>query len=70
REKARDYFLRAVSVFTEIGNEVELARTFRAYSTSVGLVPELAANEMILREASEMDKRAEEIFRRLNMPKV
>lgn len=70
REKARDYFLRAVSVFTEIGNEVELARTFRAYWTSVGLVPELAANEVIRREAAEMDKRAEEIFQRLNMPKV
>jgi hypothetical protein len=66
--KARDYFLRAIKIFEEIGNEVELARSYRAYAVVVRQVPELANDPDTLIEAEEMDRLADLVFRKLQVP--
>jgi len=62
---AREYFDRAVAIFEQSGNEVELARTFKTYSRFLRKNPELAENDEVQREAGDMDARAEAIFQRL-----
>jgi len=62
---AREYFDRAVAIFEQSGNEVELARTFKTYARFLRKNPELAADEDIAREATEMDTRADDIFAKL-----
>ena len=64
---AREYFDRAVAIFEQSGNEVELARTFKTYARFLRKNPELAGNEEVQKEASTMDVRAEAIFGRLQL---
>jgi tetratricopeptide (TPR) repeat protein len=65
--KARDYFLRAIKIFEEIGNEVELARSYRSYAAVVRQVPDLLNDEDTRIEAEEMDRLADLVFRKLQM---
>ncbi len=62
---AREYFDRAVAIFEQSGNEVELARTFKTYARFLQRNPELAKDSQAQREATEMEARADSIFRRL-----
>ena len=66
--KARDYFLRAIKIFEEIGNEVELARSYRAYAAVVRQVPDLLNDDDTRIEAEEMDRLADLVFRKLQVP--
>lgn len=66
--KARDYFLRAIKIFEEIGNEVELARSYRAYAAVVRQVPDLLNDADTRIEAEEMDRLADLVFRKLQVP--
>ncbi|MBK9264832.1 MAG: tetratricopeptide repeat protein [Polyangiaceae bacterium] len=62
---AREYFDRAVAIFEQSGNEVELARTFKTYARFLQRNPELAKDEQAQREATAMESRADQIFGRL-----
>lgn len=62
---AREYFDRAVAIFEQSGNEVELARTFKTYARFLQRNPELAKDAQAQREATEMEARADGIFGRL-----
>lgn len=68
RRKARDYFRRVIAIFEEIGNDVELARTFRTWADLVKSIPELAKDPDVTREAEQMRQRADNIFARLRAP--
>jgi tetratricopeptide (TPR) repeat protein len=63
---AREYFARAVSIFEQTGNDVELARTFKVYSRFL-LDGDAKTDEAARREALGMNTRAEAIFTRLRI---
>ena len=63
---AREYFARAVTIFEQTGNDVELARTFKAYARFL-LDNDGKTDEAIRREALTMNTRAEATFSRLRI---
>ncbi len=63
--RALDAFGRSAAIFEELGNEVELARTFRAHAAAVEGSPALAADEALRGGAGRMRERADATFRRL-----
>jgi tetratricopeptide (TPR) repeat protein len=65
-KSAREYFQRAVSIFEQTGNDVELARTFKVYSRFL-LDHEAKNDENARRDALAMNTRAEAIFTRLRI---
>lgn len=64
-KSAREYYARSVAIFEQTGNEVELARTYEAYTRFLRTEPEFADDEAAEAEAAEMEQRAKEIFGRL-----
>ncbi len=60
--KARDYFLRAISIFEEIGNEIEAARTYQVFAAHVRREGGPTAEA----EADALDARAESAFEKLS----
>ena len=64
-KSARAYFDRSVGIFEETGNEVELARTLKAYARYLTTERAYAANRAARREAAQMAQRADTIFLRL-----
>ncbi|MBN1612679.1 MAG: tetratricopeptide repeat protein [Polyangiaceae bacterium] len=66
--KAVDYFMRSIAICKEIGNELELARSYRAFSEYVTHSEHYRANEDIQREATTLGEMAESIFRRHRLP--
>src|SRR5690606_32457874 len=62
--KAVDYFMRAISISKEIGNEQEVARSYRAFADYVARSPPFQGNAAIQREAIRLSEMADEIFRR------
>ena len=62
--KAVDYFMRSIAIFKEIGNELEVARSYRAFSSYVTTAEEYAGNADIQREAQKLSEMADEIFER------
>ncbi len=62
--KAVDYFLRSIAICQEIGNELEVAKSYRAFSSYVEGSPHYQHNADILREAKKLSTMAEEIFKR------
>ncbi len=62
---AREYFDRAVAIFEQSGNEVELARTFKTYARFLEKNPELAEDEAVQTEVRDMNSRADAIFAKL-----
>ncbi len=63
---AREYFARAVAIFSETGNDVELARTFKVYARFL-LDTDAKTDEGARREALAMNTRAEATFSRLRI---
>jgi tetratricopeptide (TPR) repeat protein len=63
---AREYFARAVAIFEQTGNDVELARTFKVYARFL-LDNDAKTDEVVRREALGMNTRAEAIFSRLRI---
>jgi tetratricopeptide (TPR) repeat protein len=59
-----DYFMRSIVICKEIGNELEVARSYRAFSGYVVESGSYAQNADILREAETLGKMADEIFAR------
>ncbi len=64
-KSAREYFARSAAIFEQTGNEVELARTFTAFSIFLKNQPELASDAAAVAEAARMTSAADAIFARL-----
>jgi tetratricopeptide (TPR) repeat protein len=62
--KAVDYFMRSIAICKEIGNELEVAKSYRAFSSYVFSSPHYKHNADIQREARKLESMAEEIFER------
>lgn len=62
--RAVEYFMRSIAIAKEIGNEVEVARSYLAFSGYVTSSHAYDENQEILREASKLKEMAEEIFER------
>ena len=65
-KSAREYFARAVAIFEQTGNDVELARTFKVFSRFL-LDGDARTDDAARREALGMNTRAEAIFTRLRI---
>ena len=57
--------LRAIAIFEEIGNEVELARSCRSYAETLKVAVDLSQDAPLAREAASFAKRADDIFAKL-----
>ncbi|MCH2109659.1 MAG: tetratricopeptide repeat protein [Polyangiaceae bacterium] len=62
--KAVEYFMRSIAMAKEIGNEVEVARSYLAFSGYVTATEGFAQNGEIQREAVKLKEMAAEIFER------
>lgn len=62
--KAVDYFLRSIAICQEIGNELEVAKSYRAFSSYVEGSQHYRHNADILREAKKLSVMADDIFKR------
>jgi tetratricopeptide (TPR) repeat protein len=62
--KAVDYFMRSIAICKEIGNEMEVAKSYRAFSSYVFSSPHYKHNADIQREAKKLAAMADEIFER------
>ncbi len=62
--KAVDYFMRSIAICKEIGNELEVARSYRAFATYVSGSEHYVSNADIQREARKLSQMADEIFAR------
>lgn len=63
--KAVDYFMRSIALCKEIGNEVEVANSYRAFAGYVMGSEHYKANVDIQREAQKLSQMADEIFARI-----
>ncbi len=66
-KSARGYLKQAIAIFEEIGNDVELARSCRAYADMLRGTTEYQTDPNVIREASAFAKRADEIFAKLKI---
>jgi tetratricopeptide (TPR) repeat protein len=62
--KVVDYFMRSIVICKEIGNELEVARSYRAFSAYVLGKGQYEKNPDIVREAEKLGRMADEIFAR------
>ncbi len=62
--RAVDYFLRSIAICQEIGNEIEVAKSYRAFSSYVEGSQHYRHNADILREAKKLSQMADDIFQR------
>ncbi len=62
---ARGHLLNSIWIFEEIGNDVELARSCRAYAAFLRSSPDFENDAAMMEEARQHGARAEEIFSRL-----
>ncbi|MEZ4374587.1 MAG: tetratricopeptide repeat protein [Polyangiaceae bacterium] len=62
--KAVDYYMRSIALCKEIGNELEEAKSYRAFAAYVTSSPHYKGNQDIQREAARLSVIADEIFKR------
>jgi tetratricopeptide (TPR) repeat protein len=62
--KAVDYFMRSIAICKEIGNELEVAKSYRAFSGYVSGSTHYQSIPEIQREAQKLAEMADEIFER------
>jgi tetratricopeptide (TPR) repeat protein len=62
--KAVDYFMRSIAICKEIGNELEVAKSYRAFSGYVSASAHYQRIPEIQREAQKLSQMADEIFER------
>jgi tetratricopeptide (TPR) repeat protein len=62
--KAVDYFMRSIAICKEIGNELEVARSYQAFSSYVFSSLHYRQNADIQREARKLSEMADEILER------
>ena len=66
-KSAREYFARSASIFEQTGNEIELARTFKAFSKFLTTEAEFMVDPAAQADARRMDAAAAVIFGRLHI---
>jgi tetratricopeptide (TPR) repeat protein len=66
-KSAREYFARSAAIFEQVGNTIELARTFKVFARFLTSEPELAKDPKAREEAERMNEHAEVIFARLKV---
>ncbi len=64
---AVSHLKRSIAIFEEVGNEVELARSCRAYAEPLRQSPDHATNPAVAAEARALAKRAEDVFAKMRM---
>jgi tetratricopeptide (TPR) repeat protein len=64
QDKAVDYFMRSIAICKEIGNELEVAKSYLAFSDYVTSSEHYQKNNDIQREAQKLLSMAQEIFER------
>ena len=62
---AAEHLRRSMAIFEEVGNEVELARSCRAYAELLRQSPDHATDPAVAAEARALAKRAEAIFAKM-----
>lgn len=62
--KAVDYFMKSIALCKEIGNEIEIAKSYRSFSDYVAWSAHYRQNEQIQSEAKKLRSMADEIFAR------
>ena len=62
---AAEQLRRSIAIFEEIGNEVELARSCRAYSELLRGMPEYSTDPSVVAQAGALAERAEEILAKM-----
>lgn len=62
--RAVDYFMRSIALCKEIGNELEVAKSYRAFAAYVTVSEHYKDNADIQREAEKLSGMADEIFAR------
>ncbi len=65
--QARDYLKQSISIFEELGNDVELARSCRAYVELLKGTLEYRSDPAVAEEAASYTKRADDVLARLKM---
>jgi tetratricopeptide (TPR) repeat protein len=63
--EASEHLKKSIVIFEEVGNEVELARSCRAYAELLRQMPEHATSPDLAAQARALAKRAEEIFAKM-----
>ncbi len=63
--EATEHLKRSIAIFEDVGNDVELARSCRAYADLLQRMPEHATSPTLAAEAKEVAGRAEDIFARV-----
>lgn len=66
--KAVDYFMRSIALCKEVGNELEIAKSYRSFSDYVGRSEDLRQNAAIQTQAQRLRAMADEIFARQRIP--
>src|SRR5262249_48617667 len=66
-KSAREYFVRSLRIFEQTGNDVELARTRKAYARFLQTDAEYQKDPVVQAEAAALSVGADEIFARLNI---
>ncbi len=64
---ARGYLLKAIAIFEEIGNDVELARSCRAFAEMLRGNADFQPDPALTQEAEKYGKRADDIFAKLKI---
>jgi predicted ATPase len=62
--KAVDYFMRSIALCKEIGNEIEIAKSYRSFSDYVSTSQHYQKNQQIQAEATKLRAMSDEIFER------
>jgi len=66
-KSAREYYVRSLRIFEQTGNDVELARTRKAYARFLQTDPEFQKDPVVQAEATAMTVGADQIFGRLKI---
>ena len=64
---ARTHLHRSIEIFEQIGNDVELARSCRAYAEMLRQSTEVPLDPALAEEVASFAKRADDIFSRLKI---
>ena len=62
--KSIDYFMRSIALCKEIGNEIEIAKSYRSFSDYVAWSTHYQKNDQIQSEAKKLRAMSDDIFSR------
>jgi tetratricopeptide (TPR) repeat protein len=62
--KSIDYFMRSIALCKEIGNEIEIAKSYRSFSDYVAVSDHYRKNEQIQNEAKKLRAMSDDIFKK------